>query len=113
MAYYLDTPAVLKLGVAETESAAMRSWFTAEGRSFWSSQLLVSEAMRAADRLGLDPLMVEEALDAVALVLSAATTFHLAATVIPRELRTLDPSISPPLWSLAPIYKEWSHTTIG
>lgn len=90
MAFYLDTSAFLKLLVAEPESPAMRAWFGAEGRSCWSSQLLVTEALRAAARLGLDPVAVEETLDAVVLVLPAATTFHRAGTLEPAELRSLD-----------------------
>lgn len=90
MAFYLDTSAFLKLLVAEPESPAMRAWFGTEGRSCWSSQLIVTEALRASSRLGLDPVTVEETLDAVVLVLPAATTFHRAGMVEPAELRSLD-----------------------
>lgn len=89
MPFYLDTSAFLKLLVTETESPAMRAWFNA-GRPCWSSQLLVTEALRAADRLGLDRDAVELVLDAVSLVLPAATTFHGASTIQPPELRSLD-----------------------
>jgi hypothetical protein len=87
--FYLDTSAFLKLLIDETESAAMRAWFT-DGRSFWSSQLLLTEAMRAAQRLGVDRGAVEQALDGVSLVMPNAATFHQAATVLPPELRSLD-----------------------
>ena len=89
MAFYVDTSAFLKLLVAETESAAMRAWFAA-GRDCWSSQLLVTEALRASERLGVDPNAVETVLDAVALILPTAATFHRAGTLAPSELRSLD-----------------------
>lgn len=89
MAYYLDTSAFLKLLVVEAESPAMRAWFTA-GRSCWSSQLLVTEALPAGRRLGLDQAVVESTLDAVSLVLPAATTFHRAASLALTDLRSLD-----------------------
>ena len=89
MAFYLDTSAFLKLLVTEAESPAMRAWFTAD-HSCWSSQILVTEALRAGQRLGLDLEEVNQALDAVSLVLPSATTFHRAGTVLPPALRSLD-----------------------
>lgn len=89
MAFYLDTSAFLKLLVAETESTAMREWFAA-GRQCWSSEVLVTEALRAGQRLGLDRERVEQALDLVSLVLPSATTFRRAGTVLPPALRSLD-----------------------
>lgn len=89
MAFYLDTSAFLKLLVTEAESPAMRAWFTTD-RSCWSSQILVTEALRAGQRLGLDLEGVNQALDAVSLVLPSAATFHGAGTVLPPALRSLD-----------------------
>lgn len=89
MPYYLETSAFLKLLVAESETSAMRAWFGA-GRACWSSQLLVTEALRATRRLGLERQAVERALDAVSLILPAATTFHRAAVLRPAALRSLD-----------------------
>lgn len=89
MAFYLDTSAFLKLLVTEAETPAMRAWFAAD-RSCWSSQLLVTEALRAGQRLGLDLDDVNQALDSVSLVLPSATTFHHAGTVPPPSLRSLD-----------------------
>lgn len=89
MAFYLDTSAFLKLLVTEAESPAMRAWFTTD-HSCWSSQILVTEALRAGQRLGLDLDAVNQALDAVSLVLPSATTFHSAGTVLPLALRSLD-----------------------
>jgi uncharacterized protein len=89
VAFYLDTSAFLKLLVTEAESPAMRAWFTAD-RSCWSSQILVTEALRAGQRLGLDLEGVNQALDSVSLVLPSATTFHRTGTVVPPSLRSLD-----------------------
>lgn len=88
MAYYLDSSAFLKLLVREPESTAMRAWFA--DRVCWSSQLLVTESMRAGVRLALPPATVETALERVSLVLPAANTFHLAGSLSPLGLRSLD-----------------------
>jgi uncharacterized protein len=89
MVFYLDTSAFLKLVVSEPESTAMRGWMASSGPC-WSSQLLRSEAMRAARRLGVDAAMVNPALDVVSLVTPAPSTFLLAGCLEPPELRTLD-----------------------
>ena len=89
MVWYLDTSAFLKLVVAEGESGAMRAWFVGHGPS-WSSQLLRTEALRAGSRLGIDHDVIEDALDAVSLVLPRTSTFLAAGTLPPPQLRTLD-----------------------
>ena len=89
MAYYLETSAFLKLAVVEDGSPAMRRWFTGH-RPCWSSQLLATEAHRAAMRLGLDPRIIEELLDGVSLILPSASTFEVAGRLGPVELRALD-----------------------
>ncbi|MGA8017158.1 MAG: type II toxin-antitoxin system VapC family toxin [Candidatus Dormiibacterota bacterium] len=89
MAFYVETSAFLKLAVAEESSPAMRQWFAGH-RPCWSSQLLVTEAHRAATRLGVDPEVIDELLDGVALVLPSASTFQAAGWQAPPELRSLD-----------------------
>jgi predicted nucleic acid-binding protein len=89
MVFYVDTSAFLKLVVSEPESKAMREWVASSGPC-WSSQLLRSEAMRAARRLGVDTAMVNQALDVVSLVTPAPSTFLLAGGLEPPLLRTLD-----------------------
>lgn len=79
----------MKLLVAEPDSVAMRAWFL-DDKPCWSSQLLLTEASRAAQRLGLDQRHVEEALYTVALILPATTTFSVAANLRPTTLRSLD-----------------------
>jgi predicted nucleic acid-binding protein len=89
MVWYLDTSAFLKLVVAEKESAALRSWMATSGPC-WSSQLLQTEALRAAHRLGIGVRVITEALDAVSLVAPGPATFRAAGLLQPPELRTLD-----------------------
>jgi len=55
MVYYLDTSALLKLLTVEDGSAALRAWFGAHG-PIWSSQLLHTEALRAASIDVVTPL---------------------------------------------------------
>jgi predicted nucleic acid-binding protein len=87
--WYLDTSAFLKLVVAENESAAMRAFMAGSGPC-WSSQLLRTEALRAAGRLGLDEQVATEALDAVSLVVPGPSTFLAAGRLKPSTLRSLD-----------------------
>lgn len=89
MAFYLETSAFLKLAVAEDGSPAMRRWFTRH-RTCWSSQLLATEAHRAAMRLSVDPEIIEELLDGVSLIIPSASTFDVAGRLGPVELRSLD-----------------------
>ncbi|MGH8920250.1 MAG: type II toxin-antitoxin system VapC family toxin [Acidimicrobiales bacterium] len=89
MVWYLDTSAFLKLVAAEEESGAMRAWLAGH-RPCWSSQLLRTEALRAAMRLGIDRETVAQALDSIALILPAGPTFLAAAGLGPPTLRTLD-----------------------
>ena len=85
----LDTTAFLKLVAVEDESTAMRAWFTSHS-SIWSSQLLHTEALRAAVRLGIGPDVVEVALDTISMVLPSASTFSAADRFQPQGLRSLD-----------------------
>jgi uncharacterized protein len=80
---------VLKLVVSEPESTAMRGWMASSGPC-WSSQLLRSEATRAARRLGVDTSVINQALEVVALVTPGPSTFLVAGTLESPELRTLD-----------------------
>lgn len=89
MVWYLDTSAFLKLLVAEPESDAMQAWFADHG-PIWSSQLLRTEALRAATRLEIDPQLLDDALETVSLVLPAVSTFLAAGTLGPPVLRSLD-----------------------
>jgi hypothetical protein len=89
MVWYLDTSAFLKLLTTEKESLAMREWFATHD-SVWSSQLLRTEAVRAASRLGISSDDVETALESVSLILPSVTTFYTAGHLLPHSLRSLD-----------------------
>lgn len=89
MTWYLDTSAFLKLVTVEKESPALREWFGSHG-PVWSSQLLVTEAGRAAARLGLADDVVDAALATVSTVLPSATTFYAAGRLSTPALRSLD-----------------------
>jgi len=67
----------------------MRAWFGSH-RPLWSSQLLRTEALRAASRLGIGDRPIEDLLSVVSLVLPAASTFLEAARLDPPQLGTLD-----------------------
>jgi hypothetical protein len=88
VAFYLETSSFIKLAVAEDDSPAMRRWFTGH-RPCWSSQLLATEAHRGADRLGVNPDVIDELLDGVSLVLPSSSTFDVAGRLAPAELRSL------------------------
>jgi predicted nucleic acid-binding protein len=87
--WYLDTSAFLKLIAEEDESEVLRLRFVSH-RSIWSSQLLYTEAVRAAGQLGIAISTVEEALETVTTVLPSASTFFTASQLSPLELRSLD-----------------------
>jgi uncharacterized protein len=89
VAWYFDTSAFLKLLIQEAETTPLRHWFAAH-EPLWSSQLLRTEALRAAIRLEIDDTSVERALAAISLVLPAASTFFTAGRLAPPEIRSLD-----------------------
>jgi len=89
VAWYIETSAFLKLVVAEQRSSSMRRWF-GEHNPCWSSELLRTEALRAASRLRVDPADVEDILENVSLILPAVSTFRAAALVRPIAVRSLD-----------------------
>jgi predicted nucleic acid-binding protein len=87
--WYIDTSAFLKLVVLEEESEAMRAWFRSHS-PVWSSQLLLTESMRSAGKLGIDRDVVFEALESVSLVLPSVETFYTAGEIGETSLRSLD-----------------------
>jgi hypothetical protein len=89
MAWYLDTSAFLKLLTQEHNSVAMRKWVISHD-SLWSSQLLRTESVRAASRLGISNDNVETALESVSLILPSVATFYTAGHLSPHSLRSLD-----------------------
>lgn len=89
MAWYLDTSAFLKLLTQEHNSVAMRKWVITHD-SLWSSQLLRTESVRAASRLGISNDNVETALESVSLILPSVATFYTAGHLSPHSLRSLE-----------------------
>ncbi|HET8621808.1 MAG TPA: type II toxin-antitoxin system VapC family toxin [Acidimicrobiales bacterium] len=91
MAHYLDTSALVKLVVAEAETAGLRAWLAAADRSPVSSDLSRTELIRAVRRAAPDRVVrAREVLDALVLVEVTTATFEAAARLDPAILRTLD-----------------------
>ncbi len=91
MAYYLDTSAFLKLVVAERESRALLAWAKRADAEFVASELLRTEALRAARRASAKVLReARKRLDVVTLVVPTAEICDRAAELDPSILRSLD-----------------------
>lgn len=89
-AVYLDSSALVKLAVAEQESAALRAYLRRR-RPLVSSALSRTEVGRAL--LPLGPRAVQrgaEVLRRIELVRVSDRTLELAGTLLPPELRALD-----------------------
>ncbi len=91
MVSYLDTSALVKLVLVESESSALRGWLTATDGQPTSSDLSRTELIRAVrrkdGRLVATALKVLEAID---LQTIDRGTFESAAALDPVPLRTLD-----------------------
>jgi hypothetical protein len=91
MAHYFDTSALVKLVVAEAETAPLRAWLAAADRSPASSDLARAELIRAVRRVAPDRVVrAREVLDGLVLVDVTTATFEAAARLDPAILRTLD-----------------------
>lgn len=94
MAFYLDTSAFMKLAVVEDRSRQMRKWADAEearSGALWSSDLLRTEALRAARRVSEEALeATRDRLDRTALMTITSDTFQRAGELDPAVLRSLD-----------------------
>lgn len=89
--FYVDTSALVKLVVAEAETAALRTWIGAETRELVSSDLARTELLRAVRRAAGDRVVQARAvLDSVTLVTVRTATFESAGQLDPATLRTLD-----------------------
>ncbi|CAN5918141.1 type II toxin-antitoxin system VapC family toxin [soil metagenome] len=92
--WYVDTSAFVKLVVDEVCSNEMVTWSRTQqdtGDGLWSSDLLRTEAVRAARSLGDDELARTRAvLDAFALVELSRDTFVRAGEIGPAIMRSLD-----------------------
>ncbi len=91
MAYYLDTSAFVKLVVAEEDSAALRAWALDPGVRLVASDLLRTEALRAARRHSPAALLQTRALlEAMTLMVVTANVCERGAELDPIILRSLD-----------------------
>lgn len=91
MAYYVDTSALVKLIVAETETTALRRWLTKADQVLVTSDLSRTELMRAVRRAAPDRApRVREVLDAFTLTQLTPAVFSEAGRLDPLGLRTLD-----------------------
>lgn len=91
MACYIDTSALAKLIVAEPETPALQSWFSAEDRDPVSCDLARTELFRAVRRVAPDRISrTRDVLDSITLIALPSALFEHAARLEPSSLRTLD-----------------------
>lgn len=90
MAHYLDTSALVKLVVAEPETAALRRWLRRAERTPVSSDLARAELLRAVRRAAPDRAeRARQVLDGLTLLTLSTATFEAAGRLEPDLLRTL------------------------
>lgn len=91
MAYYVDTSALVKLVVEETETTALITWLDAEDRTAVSCDLTRTELLRATRRAAPDQLVrARQVLDGLTLTEVTAAVFEAASRLDPTILRSLD-----------------------
>lgn len=91
MAHYVDTSALVKLVVAEAETAALRRWLAMADRVPVSCDLARTELMRAVRRVAPERLVTARTvLDSVALLEVTPAVFEEAGRLDPTILRSLD-----------------------
>lgn len=91
MAHYLDTSALVKLVVAEAQSAALRQWLGVIERQPVAGDLSRTELMRAVRRVAPDrALRSREVLDSITLIEISTAIVEAAARLDPTSLRSLD-----------------------
>lgn len=89
--HYADTSALVKLAVAEAESAALVEWIAREQVTFASSDLARTELIRAVRRSAPAALaQAREVLARVLLVHASARIFDEAGRLDPLGVRSLD-----------------------
>lgn len=91
MAYYVDTSALVKLVVTETESDALRTWLADATTELVSSDLTRTELTRTVRRVVPDRLVhARLVLDSLTLLSVTTAIFDQAGRVDPELLRSLD-----------------------
>jgi hypothetical protein len=91
MAWYVDTSAVVKLVVAEPESAALRAWLLEPGRELVACDLVRTELLRVVRRVAPEVMVqARNVLETITLVQVSTSMFEGAGRVDPVDLRSLD-----------------------
>lgn len=91
MAFYIDTSALAKLVVAETESELLRDWVTREQRDLTACDLVRTELQRAVRRVAPERAARARAvLDSITLTAVTTAIFEEAGRLDPIVLRSLD-----------------------
>ncbi len=91
MAFYIDTSALVKLVVAETETAPLQDWAEREQRDLIACDLARTELRRAVRRVAPDRVTRARAvLDSITLTAVTLAIFEEAGRLDPAALRTLD-----------------------
>ena len=91
MAYYLDTSALVKLVVAEAQTATLRRWLAAADREPVTSDLARTELLRAVRRAAPQHAVRARAvLDSLTIMELTTALFEEAGRLDPTALRSLD-----------------------
>lgn len=91
MAHYLDTSVLVKLVVAEPETAALRAWLGEADRNPVACDLARTELLRAVRRAAPDRVLHARAvLDSITLIDVTTSIFEEAGRLDPTTLRSLD-----------------------
>lgn len=91
MPYYLDTSALVKLVVAESETDALRAWLTEADRGPVSCDLARTELTRVVSRIAPDRMdLARMVLEALTLLGVTTDIFERAGWLRPPSLRSLD-----------------------
>lgn len=91
VAFYIDTSALAKLVVAETESELLRDWVAREQRDLTACDLVRTELQRAVRRVAPERAARARAvLDSITLTAVTTAIFEEAGRLDPIVLRSLD-----------------------
>jgi uncharacterized protein len=91
LAHYIDSSALVKLVVAEPETAALQAWLAEEDRSAVACDLARTELLRAVRRAAPDRVVrARGVLESVTLIELSTREFETAGLLDPTILRTLD-----------------------
>lgn len=91
MAHYLDTSALVKLVIEESESAALAAWLADAAREPVTSDLTRTELLRTIRRWApMQAVAATQVLETTTVLTLATSIFEAAARLDPVEWRSLD-----------------------